>query len=176
MRIIYLIFVTFLLHIIMSNTGAAIRAANQIILRLFDHRQFTSGEIAFHVRGIEKLQIDANFNKSLKINQDSCVIHDTSSNELTRLGDTSSVNDVLDRLNGVVERTEKLLASETEARLKDEKVLSEQRKVLEKKREQVLERTTLELNEFKESLIEEELELQRKYLRFEESLRKQPPR
>lgn len=160
----------------MSNTGATIKAANQIILRLFDHRQFTGGEINFHVREIDKLNIDDNFNKSLQINQDACVIHDTSSNELVRLCDTSPANNTLDRLSSVLERTEKLLAIETEARSREDKLFSEQRKVLERKREEVLNRTSMELNSLKESLIEEELELQRKYLRFEETLRKQPPR
>lgn len=52
--------------------------------RIFDQRQFTSGEINYLSREIgERINLEDNFNKILRINQTVCVISDLD-NELSK--------------------------------------------------------------------------------------------
>lgn len=58
--------------------------ADQIIHRIFDQRQFTSGEIDYLVKefGHDRINLEQNFEQVLKLNQDACVIADTNLEDL----------------------------------------------------------------------------------------------
>ena len=64
-----------------------------------------------------------------------------------------------------------MLKLEDEYRDKEEKLLGEKRKQLNRKKEDCLRSCNMRLEKLKESLVQEELEAERKYLKFEENLR-----
>lgn len=68
--------------------------ADQILVRIFDQRQFTSGEIDFMVKefGHDKVNIEENFQRMLKLNQDACVIADTNLADLCDSSETLARN------------------------------------------------------------------------------------
>jgi len=54
--------------------------ADQVISRLFDHRQFTSGEINYLLKELKDgINLEENFNRILKISQNTYVVSDLSS-------------------------------------------------------------------------------------------------
>ena len=64
--------------------------ADQILSRIFDQRQFTGGEINFLVRELdEKVDLTENFDKLLKINENVCVISDTSREDMCSAHDAT---------------------------------------------------------------------------------------
>lgn len=71
--------------------------ADQLITRLFDQRQFTNGEISYLVKGFEQeANLEANFDRILKINENVCVTLDKTSSDLLRIDD-KPVEDVCDQ-------------------------------------------------------------------------------
>lgn len=62
--------------------------ADQLISKIFGHRQFTSGEINYLVREFgDKNSLDDNFNRILNLNQSICVLTDISNNDLLKTND-----------------------------------------------------------------------------------------
>lgn len=60
--------------------------ADQLITRLFDQRQFTTGEIQFLSKEFgEKCFLEENFDKILNLNKNVCVISDTSNSNLCNI-------------------------------------------------------------------------------------------
>lgn len=77
-------------------TRPSIQVGHQIVSRLFDHRQFTDGEINFLIKGMSPNAGMANLDKILKINETSCVITDFCSSESGRL-DSKPCRDIRDK-------------------------------------------------------------------------------
>lgn len=62
--------------------------ADQLVARIFDQRQFTCGEINYLMRELgEKSNLEANFDKLLKINENVCLINDRNSGDMCQSGD-----------------------------------------------------------------------------------------
>lgn len=60
-----------------------IPVADQLVARLFDQRQFTGGEINYLMRELgERSNLEANFDKILKINENACLINDRNSGDM----------------------------------------------------------------------------------------------
>lgn len=66
---------------------------------------------------------------------------------------------------------ESILKLENECRGKEETVLGQLRRDMEAKKQACMRECNMKLEKLKESIVEEELELERKYLKFEENLR-----
>lgn len=71
----------------------------------------------------------------------------------------------------LVEQTEKILSLEEANRIKSDQLVMEKRKELETKKADCLMECNTKLEKLKESIVQEELDLERKYLKFEENLR-----
>lgn len=73
------------------------QVTDQLIARIFDQRQFTSGEINYLIREIsENNRLEGNLDKILRLNQDVCVISDTYASDLSKIDDSLTKN-ILDQ-------------------------------------------------------------------------------
>ena len=70
-----------------------------------------------------------------------------------------------------MDRTESILRLENKCRENDERILGERRRELESRKQACMKNCNTKLERLRESIVEEELELERKYLKFEENLR-----
>lgn len=74
-------------------------------------------------------------------------------------------------MNSLYEKAERTLKIEEKQREKEAKMLSEIRDQREKTKQDAYEKRIINLEKLKETLMEEEMEIERKYLMFEENLR-----
>lgn len=74
-------------------------------------------------------------------------------------------------VSSLIERTEKILKLESEFRERDEQVLGSKRKETERRRQACMMECNAKLERLRESIMREEMDLERKYLKFEENLR-----
>lgn len=75
------------------------------------------------------------------------------------------------KVSHLVDKAESILRLAGEQQNKNEQLLAERRNELERRKEECLRDCNLKLERFRESIVSEELELERKYLKFEENLR-----
>lgn len=155
----------------MSNVQATMKSANQLIISLADHQKFNSGQISYIVREqIEKPKLEENFDRLLKMNQDVCVLDDTNSGHMCNQCDKFK-DELTNKLTILVDRTSKLLEVQEIYKKKETDTLGPTREALEIKRQQLDREMKIKLDNLSESLVSAELDLQRKYLKFEENLR-----
>lgn len=144
--------------------------ADELVARLFDHRQFTHGEIDYIVKGFrDKAGIEENLNKTLRINENTCLINDLTSNGLGLLSDELA-SKILDQVTLLTDRAERILKIEPDQRDRSDRLLEQDRQDRLKIRQDKCSTTNAQLESLERSLIQEELDLERKYLKFEQKL------
>ena len=155
----------------MSNIQASLQVADRIASRLFDHRQFTAGQIDYFVKGIESIASpEGNLNKILKTNENGCVIgdvgiHDNKFNDEPPRAASSGISSLIDK-------AERVLEIEAEYKEKQHDIIDQIKADREKVKQDKIRRVNRELDKIRRSLEEEEQELERKYRKLEEVLAK----
>lgn len=146
--------------------------ADRIISRLFDHRQFTAGQIDYFIKGIDSVSEEGvNLDKILKLNEKVCLVMDINDEETNKFRDDWAEN-VSQGVTSLIGIGNRLLDIETDSRNKETRAMSSIREEREKQRQNKTKSINIKLNQIEESLLAEELELERKYLKLEESLRR----
>lgn len=159
----------------MSNSRAAFKVSDQIVSRLFDHRQFTTGQIDYLVKGFDNACLEDNLEKLLKINEKVCVVLDqTQSESLTTINRDISVDRKTD-VSELVSIAEQILRFESRFKDREEKMLSEVRAQRQKSIDNCKLTLDEKLRKFVESLEAGEEELRKKYSKLEETLMKNNP-
>ncbi|KAG9509602.1 hypothetical protein GZH46_01874, partial [Fragariocoptes setiger] len=68
------------------NTRAAAKVADQLIARLFDHRQFTAGEIRYLINELEdRCKIGRSLEKALSLNQEAGIVSDMCTDDVAKI-------------------------------------------------------------------------------------------
>jgi hypothetical protein len=88
-----------------------------------------------------------------------------------RLTTGSNVSRHARSVTSLIDRAEGILQIENEFREKNESILGAKRREMEQKRLACLTKCNAKLEKLKESNMKDELELERRYLKFEENLR-----
>lgn len=156
----------------MSNSQAALMVADRIVSRLFDHRQFTAGQIDYLIKGIESnANLDETLNKMLKMNENVCLLLDESTKDGIE-SDNDLAKKATQQISTLIERAEGLLKTEKEFREEEKIRLAGAREERDLLMQDKARRVNLKLEKLEEGIMAEELELERKYLKLEENLRK----
>lgn len=156
----------------MSNAQAAFLVGDRIFSRLFDHRQFSAGQIEFIVKGMEDATGSSNnLDRLLKTNENVCVISDAFFDDISNL-DEQVARNVHKELTSMLDGAVKVLEIDNESRLKEEQALGKSRIEREQRKQNKIKSMTISLQKLEESLLAEEIELERKYLKLEENLKK----
>lgn len=158
----------------MPNSPVTFKLLGQILSRLFDHRQFTAGQIEYLVRGLDgdagnsNLQC-ANFDKLLKINEKVCLMAD-SLNSDSFISNENLAKDSSHKLDQLIERSGDLLNIENEYKLKEAVRLGQFRAIRQAKKEQQEAIIEAKLKTLMQTLQAEEDELEKKYLKLEQNI------
>lgn len=153
-----------------TNVQVALKVAEQITTRLFDHRQFTTGEINYFVNEFEfNHKLNENFDRTLKVNEDLITSAYLASNDLTKLS-SDSTKSIEEHLSQCEEKALRLLQIENEHMIRDSKELTKPRERRANLKEEYIKIANEKINKASAKLKEDELELQQKYQQFEENL------
>ena len=77
-------------------------------------------------------------------------------------------------VTSLVDRAERILKIEGECRARNDVISGKRRNEMEQKRQACLSKCNMQLEKLRESFMREELELERRYLKFEDNLRNEP--
>lgn len=153
-----------------NNTMAATKVADQLISRLFDHRQFTSGEIRYLIEEFEEqCALDGTLDRALKQQEDVGIISDLTETNLCKLDDKHAT-DLNNHLSGLLESGDSLLKMETNEEQKRNKLLESFRMERKNIMETSAAKTLNKNNEIDEAFLKKEQELEQRYLKFEERI------
>lgn len=156
----------------MPSVQEAFKISGQIVTRLFDHRQFTTGEINYLVEEYQNNhKIEENFDKILKVNENFTNSAFLIMNELLKL-DVKVAQDIDTQLSSCQDRAQGLVNVELEHNQRNIEVLDNLRKERSKIKSDIIKKSKESLENLDNALKTEEVALEQKLRQFEESLSK----
>lgn len=90
---------------------------------------------------------------------------------MRRFETNTGTNNSKQAVSSLLDRTEKLLNTSEQLRDKNNKCLEEKQHLFDRTKQECATNCHLKLEKVKESIVQEELDLERKYLRFEDNLK-----
>lgn len=158
--------------VVMShNTQAAVKVADQIIARLFDHRQFTSGEIRYLIKEFEgQCSLDDTLDRALKQQEDVVIISDMTENNICKLDDNQAI-DLNQQVLCLLDRADSLLEIENEREQQRNRALESSRAERKNVMESSSGETLAMIEEIDKVFGKKEKELEERYLKLEEKIK-----
>lgn len=159
----------------MSNLLAAFKVSDQIVSRLFDHRQFTNGQVDYLVKGLDDTRLEDNLDRLLKINERVCVILDKTHGEAVTTKRRDSLVDFKTDISQLVSRADNILQLESQFKNRENDLLSAVRAQRKESIDEYKTKIDEELLKFVKSSEKDEEDLRKKYSKLEISLMKNNP-
>lgn len=150
-----------------NNLQVATKIADQIVKKLFDHRQFTTGEINTLIKDYETSQrLSDNFDKILKIDEDLNSVYYGLNNDLAKLNDDIAQN-LLDQLHKCEIKAQNIFEAEEMHKQKNEDSLAKPRQDREVAKQELIKAANQKIEVAEKEFRDNEIKLEQKYRQLE---------